>query len=102
VRLWDVEGGWLLMTLEDFGGADMNQIAFSPDGTRLAAACRDTVIIYDLTYFDRHIAGNTEHQLRLQIEKEDVDPALTGALRRWSERVMSRRWPLLGGASGNQ
>ncbi len=90
VRLWDVEGGWLLMTLEDFAGADMNQIAFSPDGSRLAATCRDNVTVYDLTYFDRHIAGNAEYQFQTHATAPGVSDDSMAVLRSWCDRVRAR------------
>ena len=95
VRLWDAEGGWLLMTLEDFGGSDMNQLAFSPDGTRLAATARDRVMLFDLTYFDRHIAGNLEHQLQAHARDIDPDSPNPASLRAWAQAVLARPWPLL-------
>ena len=39
IKLWDVETGALLSTLEGHSGM-VNSVAFSPDGTRLASGIR--------------------------------------------------------------
>jgi hypothetical protein len=41
----------------------MFSLAFSPDGQRLLAAGRDRALgIWDLHYYDQHIAGNIDSQ----------------------------------------
>jgi WD40 repeat protein len=47
LRLWDAETGQPLMVLEPEVG-NLQSVAFSPDGSRLAAACTD-IVVYQLT-----------------------------------------------------
>ncbi len=62
VRLWDLPTGTPLARL--VGHEHMIfSLDFSPDGHGLITGGPDgTVRIWDLRYFDRHIAGNFEHQ----------------------------------------
>lgn len=64
VRLWDTDQGRLLLTLDAFEGWDVTGLAFSPDGSKIAASGRDNVTIFDLRYFDRHIEGNRKFQAK--------------------------------------
>src|SRR5262249_39831768 len=47
LRVWDAQTGQPLMVLEPEVG-NLQSVAFSPDGRRLAAACTD-VVVYELT-----------------------------------------------------
>ena len=46
VKLWDVENGELIATLED--GDRVSSVAFSPDGTLASGGVYDTVILWDV------------------------------------------------------
>jgi WD40 repeat protein len=49
VRLWDLDSGEQVGWLDDADRRYLNPLAFSPDGGRLAVACRDhTVEVWDL------------------------------------------------------
>ena len=76
VRLWDVAGQRELLTVNPFGGREMGAsnftaqftpvltLDFTPDGqTLVVAGEHESVAIVDLTYFDRHIAGNRAYQV---------------------------------------
>ena len=62
VRVWDGATGEARLVLEPGAGIAQN-VSFAPDGSRITSAHDDgTFRIFDLRYFDRHIAGNLEHQ----------------------------------------
>ncbi len=62
VRVWDAATGEARLVLEPGAGIAQN-VSFAPDGNRITSAHDDgTFRIFDLRYFDRHIAGNLEHQ----------------------------------------
>ena len=49
MRLWDLGSGAQVGWLDDADRRYLNPLAFSPDGGRLAVACRDhTVAVWDL------------------------------------------------------
>lgn len=63
IRLWSIADGRSLTTLEGQRQA-VYSIAFTPDGRTLAAVGEDRdVFLFDLKYYDRHLAGNRAHQL---------------------------------------
>lgn len=96
VTLWDVSTRKCLATL----GGHTNMIfatAFSPDGRLLASCAADgTFGLCDLSYYDRHIAGNLEYQLS-RLPSDRV--VATKGLRDWSNQVLARpatpfQWPV--------
>lgn len=62
IRLWEVATGRNLAMFP--GHSDMVfTLAFNKDGTKLLSGGRDQALrVWDLTYYDRHIAGNLEYQ----------------------------------------
>ncbi|MEM7202652.1 MAG: serine/threonine-protein kinase [Planctomycetota bacterium] len=104
VRLWDLSNGQSLVTIdvrEEIGNPikRASTVRFSPDGLTLAAICYNTVLVWDLTYYDRHIAGNLSNQLsRLGPEIPGLDEE---SLRAWATSVLARPWPRLGFSPGH-
>ncbi len=87
VRLWDIQTGLTLATLDAFEGWEALSVSFSPDGRRLASSgSNGEAVVWDLLYFDRHIAGNVGHQLRaLGADVSDPTP-----LQAWAAAVQAR------------
>ncbi|MFH1747894.1 MAG: serine/threonine-protein kinase [Planctomycetota bacterium] len=96
VMLWDLSERRNILTLEPFGGADALSVSFTPDGKTLVAAGFDgSLCVWDLEYYDRHIAGNLEYQIG-RFNEELGDSIQAEQLRAWAERVLRRRWPRIG------
>jgi WD40 repeat protein len=91
VRLWDVAARQVLLTLEPFGsGYDALAVHATPDGRRFAAAgASPTAFVWDVDYYERHIAGNVEAQL----ERLPAEPAGAARIRTWAREVLARPWP---------
>ncbi|MCA8974546.1 MAG: hypothetical protein KDC98_07475, partial [Planctomycetes bacterium] len=87
IRLWDLDGGRSVLELLPFDAGDALAVAASDDGRWLAAAgASPAVFVWDLAYYDRHIAGNVECQL----EQTDATPEATAHLREWARGVLAR------------
>jgi WD40 repeat protein len=96
VRLWDTQTGLSLATLDAFEGWEALSLSFSPDGRRMASSgSNGEAMVWDLRYFDRHIAGNAEYQLRA-LGADAPDPA---RLRAWATEV-ERREDKVGAVTG--
>jgi len=96
VMLWDLSERRNVLTLEPFGGADALSVSFTPDGKTLVAAGFDgSLCIWDLEYYDRHIAGNLEYQIA-RLGDELGDSIQTEPLRAWAKEVVRRPWPRIG------
>ncbi len=86
VRLWDLESGQHVATLTR---ANLS-VSFSRDGQTLVTGGSDgRVSAWDLTYFGRHVAGNTEFQLA-QSASTVIEP---NGLKRAAQLVLDRDWP---------
>jgi hypothetical protein len=71
-------------------------VSFTPDGNTLVAAGFDgSLCVWDLEYYDRHIAGNLEYQIG-RFREELGDGIQTEPLRVWAEDVLRRPWPRIG------
>lgn len=65
VRLFDVLSQRCLLTLGNFANSEVLAVGFSADGTRLCAAnSTGRAIVWDIDYFDRHIAAQRDYQAR--------------------------------------
>ena len=96
VRLWDLNRQRNVLTLEPFGGSDSLSVSFTPDGKTLVAAGFDgSLCVWDLEYYDRHIAGNLEYQID-RFRDELGGRIQTESLRAWAENVRRRPWPRIG------
>ena len=74
----------------------MLTVALGPDGhTVVAAGASDDVLVYDLAYFERHMAGNLEQQLE-RLSEEWADETHAASLRAWARGVLARPWPRWG------
>lgn len=96
VRLWDLNRQRNVVTLEPFGGSDSLSVLFTPHGKTLVAAGFDgSLCVWDLEYYDRHIAGNLEYQID-RFRDELGGRIQTESLRAWAENVRRRPWPRIG------
>jgi serine/threonine protein kinase/WD40 repeat protein len=92
VTFWDVDSGeacysW---TIED---GSITQVQISADGRTMAAYSTRGVVVRDLEYFDRHIAGNLAYQLD-RVRGPGAPPTAREAeLRSWAAAVLARPWP---------
>jgi len=90
IKLWDTEAasGHELVTL--VGHEDMVlSVCFDPEGRTLASGSADsTVGLWDLGYYDRHIAGNLEHQIS-RLPEDRHDPATIQRLRAWGRKTIA-------------
>jgi WD40 repeat protein/serine/threonine protein kinase len=78
IRLWDPSTNRHLATLDAHRG-EVRGLAFSPDGRTLAATYADTGVgLWDLTYYHRHIEGNTSYQ-RDRLAAQYGEPAAPAA-----------------------
>lgn len=90
LRVWDTQTRRGMMAIEPFEGWEVMNLAFTHDGAvMVAGGMYGGTRLWELAYFDRHIAGNLDFMYgRIGDTIEDgVDVA---RLRDWSARVMSR------------
>lgn len=100
VRLWDLREKRNLLTLAPFNGLDALSVSFTPDGKTLVAAGSDGALyVWDLEYFERHMAGNLHYQMDL-LRPELGDAIQEEYLTTWADGVMSRPWPRIGPQAG--
>lgn len=90
-KLWDVGDERCLATFVSPGdrGEMTTSVSFGPEGERLVVGGFDGVTIWDLTYFERHIAGN----LPLQLDRFEEDMGMRidrTALTSWASAVLGR------------
>ena len=94
LKLWDVETQRGLADLET-EYTSVFSVCFSPDGLRLATggfARKDQgdagqpLLLWDLTYYDRHIAGNLEYQAARLSSASDAR-SIPPALKAWADQV---------------
>jgi len=96
VQLWDLRKRRNVLTFDRFDGA-ATSVSFTPDGKTLVAAehGEGQLHVWDLEYYDRHIAGNLEHQIARH--RDELNNSLqTEPLRAWAEDVLRRPWPRIG------
>jgi WD40 repeat protein len=96
IRLWDAESGDLLLTGEDLAAGRLTWVRFGRDGETVAACgYGDEAVVWDLSYFDRHLAGNAGYQIsRLKADLGDaLDEETVSA---WTRQVLARPWPRFG------
>lgn len=88
VRLWDVSTGLTLATLDSFDGWDALSLSLSRDGRRvMTTGATGEAVIWDLSYFDRHIAWNAEHQIR-RVADGGGDARNADKVRRWATSIL--------------
>jgi WD40 repeat protein len=94
VRLWDLKEQRCIAVIEAFE-ANVDDLSFGDGGrTLIVSGAGPDVLVYDLEYHARHIAGNLEYQYQRLLPKLG-DSARIEELRAWAEDVMSRPWPRL-------
>lgn len=88
VRLFDIVDQRCVLTLEELKGAEVISVAFDDSGTKLSAAnSAGSAFVWDLAYYDAHIAGQVEYEIE-QLRAELGDRLQAGALRAWAARVI--------------
>ena len=81
------------LTLTCFDGWDAITVNFSPDGRRLLMAGENAdAQVWDLSYFDRHIAANAEHFIA-RIQPDLGKDHGCDRVRQWAHDVLSRETP---------
>jgi WD40 repeat protein len=96
VQFWDLTEGRNILTLDPFEHFDATSVSFTPDGKTLVATGGDgSLCVWDLEYFERHMAGNFKRQMHL-LHPELGDAIQTDRLNAWAEDVAHRPWPRLG------
>lgn len=93
LRIWDTQSRRSMMAIEPFEGWEVMNLEFTRDGSvMVAGGMYGGTRIWELAYFDRHIAGNLEFMYERMrdtlAERPDPTP-----LREWAARVMARPWP---------
>ena len=87
VKLWSRSLNRNIATLEAFP-ADAGTVDVTPDGQRLVASGSGSdVLIWDLSHFERHMAGNLRYQIE-QFEEELGDTIPKTRLLDWAENVL--------------
>ena len=96
VQLWDLRDRRNVLTFGRFEGSTTS-LSFTPDGKALVATGQgdEPIRVWDLEYYDRHIAGNLEHQIAFYRD-ELGDQMQADALRAWAAEVLRRPWPRIG------
>ncbi len=96
VQLWDLRERRNVLTFGRFDDS-ASSVSFTPDGKTLVAAGhgKAQLQVWDLEYYDRHIAGNLEHQIARHRDelKNSMQPE---QLRAWAKDVLRRPWPRIG------
>ncbi len=91
VRLWDLSTELTLATLDAFDGWEALSLSFSADGKRLlSSGTMGSAVIWDLSYFERHIAWNAESQIA-RLGAETGERFKTEELRAWARQTLSGR-----------
>ncbi len=92
VRLWDIDTGRNLVVLPGHtGGA--SRVSISADGQTLGASSSSNfVLLHDLAYFDRHVAGNLETQAQ-HFRSELGSTMQMAELLEWQRRDAAKPWP---------
>ncbi len=82
-----------LETLRGRNGDPCFKLAFTPDGRHLAAAFENGVEsgVWDLRYYERHIAGNLAGVLEAELRAgRDIDAERVSELRAWIDEAWNR------------
>ena len=90
IKLWDTGTFRCLATL-DPGAERVHTVAFVPAGPAAGSLwsthSNGTAAVWDLSYYDRHIAGNVEYQVRRLGPTLFADEMKIERLRQWASRV---------------
>lgn len=76
VKMWNREHANepVMMTLERFGGYEVNTVEWSPDGRKLLVGdSMGNAQLWNMRYFNRHIGGNMRYQLDRHRSKLGAD-----------------------------
>jgi len=96
IRIWDVAEQRCLATFDGFPGMDRLFFDVCPKGDRIVCASgKEEVILFDLAYYDRYVAGN------LAFHMERLEGELPADLKReslfdWANEVAKRPLPFAG------
>jgi WD40 repeat protein/tRNA A-37 threonylcarbamoyl transferase component Bud32 len=92
LAFWDLDSGLACLS-GDAEEAPVAQVQISDDGRTLAAYTYGGIVLRDLEYHERHIAGNLGFQLDRLRRRMTIPPARERELRAWAEQVLVRPWP---------
>jgi WD40 repeat protein len=96
VQFWDLGEQRNVLTLDPFAGFDAVSASFTPDGKTLVASGNDgSLCVWDLEYYERHMAGHARFYLGL-LESELGDAMQAERVASWANDVMRRPWPRIG------
>ena len=90
ISFWDLDTNeCCYQTVRDVAG----QVQVSNDGRTLACQLTDGVLLLDLSYRERHIAGNLAYHLERQRGRVAIPPAREQELHAWAAKVLAQPWP---------
>jgi WD40 repeat protein/predicted Ser/Thr protein kinase len=96
VHVWDLSEQRNLLTLDPFDGFDAVSVSFTADGKTLVAAGGDgSLCVWDLEYFERHMAGHARFYMDL-LRDEMGEAIQTDYVTAWADEVLRRPWPRIG------
>jgi len=94
VHLWEVDSARSLYALDTGATFGLLDARFLPGGDAVLLSGRGGfVAIWDLTYFDRHVAGNLRYQLDRFAPEGLPTASDRGEFEAWAARVLDRPWP---------
>ena len=93
IRLWELESMRCLGSIASGATSDLRTVRFFPDGNAIIAAGDGGFVgVWDLTYHDRHVAGNLRYHLD-RLEPDLLEPPDRESLEAWADEVIARPWP---------
>ncbi len=92
IKVWSLFEERDIATIDAFP-SDALTVDVTPDGlTLVAAGASSDVLVWDLSYWERHMAGNLRFELerfRAELGSSLDEPRLLG----WADEVLARPWP---------
>jgi WD40 repeat protein len=91
IRLWSLDASEPLLTIAA-AESGLDRVRFDADGLTLLVSGDAGAALWDLTYFDRHVAGNVAYQLE-RLDGAPGGDVARGAVEAWAAEVLARPWP---------
>ncbi|MBK8096225.1 MAG: protein kinase [Planctomycetes bacterium] len=95
VTFLDLECNRPCLTLAAGNAAPGLTLGLGADGATLTMNGEQGAVLFDLTYFERHLAGNLEPQLARVAAQQPVPPQRLAELRQQAAAILARPWPRL-------